>query len=492
MDTLAKAIKNGASLDHIKELSKICEPCFEARMYGNHHLKLAFMADRFDVCNFLLEYGETHVDADEWIKKKEWFKNSVRSSIKYSIQNKKYDRLRMIVKHRFVAITSMLCKINDLEACQILVKYGADVNGLHDNRDCDFNHSLLCCRNIEVSRYLLEHGASVHLTYDDGFGLLHSNNYCPSLDEIDLFLEFGADPNLVSTYGNTPLATHKDVEKAKKLVQAGADVNIQVNGFSVLHKCVGQVHRSPAMIDYCQGLIELGADVMARDNNGLTPLNYVVDDHRKNYAPNVFNMLVNYGAVCGVAPIFTNCQMHVELLDRVEFNFGPCQELVNALLSNNFDRVKFKGIDLLNNVSMFIQGLEMVQVCEELGYVFQGQELVHFINQDKIEVMEHLKDQLTMDWWKEYVFGLKVQSVAMLELLQAPINWWHISNDSLKKQLSIGMTDLDVEEKGCPVALEIVEIRHQRMDWIKVFIRGQGWFFDLPRQMVPKVVSFMV
>lgn len=500
MDHLTYAIKGGASLDLINDLTKVWDPT----AHGTKHLMVALQENRMDICDYLIEYGETH--DDNWERSFGAWKAQIPDHVRVLIEFYPIDRLRMVAEKGYCDLTPCLCKIDDVEVCRILVENGANMNGPHRIAGCSMHYPLMCCRNLEVKRYLLEQGANANMVNDDGTGLLFNHHYNPTLEEVNLFLEFGADPNMRGRQDVVPIMSHnQNLDIVRRLVQAGADVNARINTGSTalhMHAVSSIVCNIDANIAYLQCLIELGADVNARNNDGLTPLNMVVSSGL-DHAMVFWDIFRKHGAELGMVPVFENCQLHLKLMEMgVEFDFGDQQGLVDALLHGDVDQVKLLGVDHLDQVNMFIQDVEMVQVCQGLGYderserplryVFTGLDLVNFINQNKIDVVQSLIEHVTLDWWGEHFLKIRAPSVEMLELLNPPINFWHLSSDKLKKQLSKGMSDEEVLSKGCDMCQEIVKIRYQKLEWMKVFMRGHGWFFDLPKHIVPRVISFIV
>jgi|GEM_PF-3134159 len=86
---------------------------------------------------------------------------------------------------------------------------------------------------------------------------------------ISVLLASGADVNLQSKDGKTPLHRVSDVHVAQQLLQAGANPNIHdhEDGKSPLHWAAGLEHR-----EIVAELLKAGADINAIDGNGKTAL----------------------------------------------------------------------------------------------------------------------------------------------------------------------------------------------------------------------------
>lgn len=101
----------------------------------------------------------------------------------------------------------------------------------------------------------------------------------PSLEAIQRLIDLGADVNLADDRGFTPLhcaAGHGFYPDALKIVELllsrGADINARSIelGFVPLHEATG-----PAIIRL---LLERGADACIKSNDGLTPLEYMIEE----------------------------------------------------------------------------------------------------------------------------------------------------------------------------------------------------------------------
>jgi ankyrin repeat protein len=110
------------------------------------------------------------------------------------------------------------------------------------------------------------------------------------VETLKILLAAGANPNLmdgaVHLYALDYAAMQGRVDEADLLVAAGADVNAKdsLYGKSPLHYAIYRPHNPIGLRgnqEVVQFLIDHGADVNARDYDGMTPLDYA-----KRYAPN--------------------------------------------------------------------------------------------------------------------------------------------------------------------------------------------------------------
>ena len=94
---------------------------------------------------------------------------------------------------------------------------------------------------------------------------------------VTFLIKAGADVNVQSNFGNTPLhfaaGSNKNPEVVTLLIKAGADVNAKnIDGKTPLHQAA-YFNKNPEVITT---LIKAGADVNAKNRNGWTPLDVAV------------------------------------------------------------------------------------------------------------------------------------------------------------------------------------------------------------------------
>ena len=157
-----------------------------------------------------------------------------------------------------------------------------------------------------VVEVLLAAGADVMARTEDGGTPLHAAaGYGGSLAVVEILLAAGADPNAQGGggFGGTPLhvaVSHGDAAGVEALVAAGADVMARDGlGWTPLHHAASLAEvaillaagadvmarsrydgRTPlhgAVTETVEALLAAGADVMAREANGMTPLHRAAD-----------------------------------------------------------------------------------------------------------------------------------------------------------------------------------------------------------------------
>ncbi|KAM9419943.1 histone-lysine N-methyltransferase EHMT2-like isoform 1-T1 [Salvelinus alpinus] len=117
-----------------------------------------------------------------------------------------------------------------LEVCYMLVQAGAKL----DIQDKSMRTPLLEAivnNHVEVTRYLVQSGACVYHTEEDGYTGLHHAAKLGSLDIVTLLLETGqVDINAQDSGGWTPIiwaAEHKHIKVIRALLNRGADVTLK-------------------------------------------------------------------------------------------------------------------------------------------------------------------------------------------------------------------------------------------------------------------------
>ena len=97
---------------------------------------------------------------------------------------------------------------------------------------------------------------------DNGNTPLH---YCQNAEDVNVFIEWGADPNATNSDGNTPLHLCQSVDVLHTLLSHGANPNaINHNGSTPLHFCQSE--------DIAHALLSYGANPNLANNDGNTAI----------------------------------------------------------------------------------------------------------------------------------------------------------------------------------------------------------------------------
>ncbi|MGI9515864.1 MAG: ankyrin repeat domain-containing protein [Pirellulaceae bacterium] len=144
---------------------------------------------------------------------------------------------------------------------------------------------------VDLVELLLDNGADVHRS-----GVLGPLD-CDDRPVADLLIARGFDINADSEFGAMLVracrgdVSHHETTRVKTLLDYGADVNKDHYGLSALHYAT-RAGRLPLI----QLLLDRGADVHRRDNDGLTPLAHLTKTRAKAEPIPVMELLTQHGA----------------------------------------------------------------------------------------------------------------------------------------------------------------------------------------------------
>ena len=160
-------------------------------------------------------------------------------------------------------------------------------------------------------RALIEHGGDVNAKFGDNFTLLHFATYFRDIDLVKFLVERGADVNAPNDNGATPLnyamlAYNEEFAKWATKYETVIIFMILLIGFGVVSAFLFVLKMIPVLIGWkslrfvaekgylnrAKKLIERGADVNEKDNNGYQILHYAVLSDN----PKMIELLVDHGA----------------------------------------------------------------------------------------------------------------------------------------------------------------------------------------------------
>jgi len=163
----------------------------------------------------------------------------------------------------------------------------------------DFYEAASIGRTKLVAQFLADDESLLDSYSPEGFTALGLAAHFGHIDTLEFMISRRADPNRVSkhTMSVTPLHAAlfgRRVEAAKTLIEAGADVTSKRggtgwprSGWTALHYCA-----SFGFTDLVRALVERGADINARDDEGKTPLRVAIEAAQEEFA----DLLLQIGA----------------------------------------------------------------------------------------------------------------------------------------------------------------------------------------------------
>lgn len=172
----------------------------------------------------------------------------------------------------------------DINMIKLLVEKGANIDQSKALNFAAMGH------NVEITRFLLKHGASANSMYA-GSTALHEAIENGEIEIMKLLLENGANVNAKDELGETPLYSLMhipyDNETPRLLLEYGADPNTSSKGKPLLSE-LAEVQNA----EFAEMLIKKGADVNRKDINGDSALQIAI----RNNNQVMINLLKKYGA----------------------------------------------------------------------------------------------------------------------------------------------------------------------------------------------------
>ena len=179
--------------------------------------------------------------------------------------------------------------------------------------------------HVELVRFLLNQGANPNVAVEDGYTCLRSaveSDNAVSGEIVSLLIAAGADVREEATVGATPLHTAASrgfVEKARQLIDAGADVNRRTEIDGGETPLMNAAFTGwPKMVQF---LLDRGADAAMR--NGITertPLE-IARDAATGPDPEVYEMLKNEDFKVDVGEQFGDMDLTKEQMELLRKNF---------------------------------------------------------------------------------------------------------------------------------------------------------------------------
>lgn len=244
------------------------------------------------------------------------------SPLHVAIQNHHNDIVRLLLSHQAdfnLAASSlqysplfMATKYQNREAFDLLIEKGAK-----DPPTCCFHSALAAAvynNDVEMAEALVKHGANIKQVFrSPAYTLLYLAARCGHNDVLKYLLTLPLHPDwhprpvlgqmqfLPTFIPQTPLAAavkNGNIESVSLLLEAGANPNLTPNGYPPIHfaqahcETANYAKRSTSYFQIIDLLLENGADIDAKSDNGDTFLLHAI----KNRAENIAAYLIDKGA----------------------------------------------------------------------------------------------------------------------------------------------------------------------------------------------------
>lgn len=149
-------------------------------------------------------------------------------------------------------------------------------------------------------------------------------------DVIEILQRHHCDLELVDQKLQTPLicaVTYSKIKSCRALIQAGANVNVTLEGMTALHMLIDKETNSAVNYDTAELLVTSGCDINATDSFGDTALHIAVANENMAAA----SWLLQHGAACGLQ---VNEPAKASLQDVIETEYPELSSLLVARLGD--------------------------------------------------------------------------------------------------------------------------------------------------------------
>ena len=255
--------------------------------FGKTALHYAAEEGNLDICQILVSYGAqvNCLTSEKWTPLHLATFNNQTGVAKYLLRNGADHSL----KDWFDSKTALhyAAREGNLDICQILVSYGAQVNCLTSKKWTPL-HLATFNNQTGVAKYLLRNGADHSLRDRFDKTALHYAAEEGNLDICQILLSYGVQVNCDSKTALHYAAVEGNLDICQILVSYGAQVNcLTSNKWTPLH--LATIRNETGVAKY---LLRNGADHSLRDRFGKTALHYAAE--RGNL--DVFKLLILNGA----------------------------------------------------------------------------------------------------------------------------------------------------------------------------------------------------
>ena len=192
-----------------------------------------------------------------------------------------------------VTALMIACLKGNVDAVDVLLNAGADVNFADVNGDTCFMYAITGDCRKEILQTIIDHGADVDATDRHNVTLLVKACHKGNIGAINVLLNAGADPNAASADSETCLIYATSRCFCKEVLWAMIDHGANVNATNKNNETALMIACQVGTSDVINVLLNAGADPSTADENGDTLLHHAV---YKNISKEILNIIIDHGA----------------------------------------------------------------------------------------------------------------------------------------------------------------------------------------------------
>lgn len=174
----------------------------------------------------------------------------------------------------------------NLEIIKLLVKYGADINRVHENLGSALIIAVVS-NHVDIVRYLLEHGADLTLADENGYTPLICSAFYGNYEAFNELYCKDQNIHQKAKDGLTVFlaaCTSSNVDLIKKIVKLGANITeVDLKNYNCIHLAAANLESLPVLIYLFENIDKLDEILNARNNDGKTALDIIIEHTDQKY-----------------------------------------------------------------------------------------------------------------------------------------------------------------------------------------------------------------
>lgn len=260
----------------------------------------------------------------------------------------------------------LACEAGNLQYAKLLIQHGAEINTEQNENSYLPFISAVYGGNVQIIRLLLDHGADATFKLKDGFTAIHvalslEKNHVETLAEVLSCEQLDVNEKITNEKGEPITAIHMAAERGepqliRMLIDRGADINVVTSHMRTPLIIACQHNMQEAAVE----LIEQGADVTARTEDGTTALHLASANSFE-----IVQMLIERGADVNAVTVSGDLQGATPLHIACEFGQTEIASLLIEKGANINSRLHNGQPPLINACKS--GNAEIVQILLEHG-----------------------------------------------------------------------------------------------------------------------------